>query len=266
MIVGFFIARTARRKKVLLVKLNERQHLIYDILISILAVICVILIFVDYSDGISGRNMTLHRVIWGVFICDYVLRFYNAPKKGKFMWDNVFDLVALIPFHGIFPPASNLTLDKLLKFCNLLKTLAFLVRPLKKANRFFNTNGFKYVLVATFFMILGGGVSIHFAEGMSYADGIWWAFVTAATVGYGDISPHTFYGRVIAMILMVVGIGLLGSVTSTLTSFFLRQRNLTIKDGTIEMIQDRLTHFDELSDEDIDQIYALMKALKKKRG
>ncbi len=111
-------------------------------------------------------------------------------------------------------------------------------------------------------MILAGGILIHFAEGMSYGDGIWWAFVTATTVGYGDISPTTFYGRLIAMALMLVGIGLIGTVTSTLTSYFLNTQRKNTENQTIEMIKNQLDHFEQLSNEDIEIIYKLLKGLK----
>ena len=112
-------------------------------------------------------------------------------------------------------------------------------------------------------MILTGGILIHFAEGMSYGDGIWWAFVTATTVGYGDISPSTFYGRLIAMALMLVGIGLIGTVTSTLTSYFLNTQRKNTKNQTIEMIKNQLDHFEQLSDEDVEIICNILKSLKK---
>jgi voltage-gated potassium channel len=155
--------------------------------------------------------------------------------------------------------------NQILRLLNLLRIFAFLRRPLKKTTRFMNTNGFKYVLFITALTILTGGVLIHYVEGMSVADGIWWAFVTASTVGYGDISPRSFYGRMIAMVLMLVGIGLIGSITSTLTSYFLQRPQKTIRDDTLEMIQQRLSHFDELSEEEIDEIYELLKALKHKK-
>ena len=69
------------------------------------------------------------------------------------------------------------------------------------------------MMLTTLICIGIGGVTIHYAEGMSFSDGLWWSFVTATTVGYGDISPSTIPGRIIATVLMLVGIGLIGSLT-----------------------------------------------------
>ncbi len=98
---------------------------------------------------------------------------------------------------------------------------------------------------------------------MSIQDGIWWAFVTSTTVGYGDISPVTPFGRIIATVLMLVGIGLIGSLTITITSYFLNIKNKTIKDDIIENIKIRIDDIENLSNEDIDDICKVLKSLKK---
>ncbi|HAP3697435.1 TPA: two pore domain potassium channel family protein, partial [Enterococcus faecalis] len=49
--------------------------------------------------------------------------------------------------------------------------------------------------------------------------------VTTTTVGYGDISPATPLGRVAAIILMILGIGFIGMLTSTITEYFNKSNN-----------------------------------------
>lgn len=74
-------------------------------------------------------------------------------------------------------------------------------------------------------VIFVGGIAISLLENKTLSDGIWWAFVTTTTVGYGDISPATNYGRIIACVLMIVGTGLIGSLTSAITSYFMKYSN-----------------------------------------
>lgn len=54
------------------------------------------------------------------------------------------------------------------------------------------------------------------------SDAIWWSFVTITTVGYGDFYPVTRLGRFVAAILMITGIGLFGTFTAYVASFFLQ--------------------------------------------
>ncbi len=52
---------------------------------------------------------------------------------------------------------------------------------------------------------------------------MWWAIVTSTTVGYGDISPHTLVGKFAAVLLMLIGVGFIGILTSTITSYFAKE-------------------------------------------
>ena len=56
----------------------------------------------------------------------------------------------------------------------------------------------------------------------SFWDGVWWAVVTVTTVGYGDIYPHTVAGRIIAIAVMLLGVGFLAVLTATVASHFVQ--------------------------------------------
>lgn len=62
----------------------------------------------------------------------------------------------------------------------------------------------------------GEGVNIKSPE-----DALWWAFVTLTTVGYGDRYPVTGAGRIVAAVLMIAGVGLFGTFTGYVASWFL---------------------------------------------
>ena len=57
----------------------------------------------------------------------------------------------------------------------------------------------------------------------SFGDAVWWAVTTTTTVGYGDIYPTTGEGRLIAVLLMLAGIGVIGVFTATIASFFMNK-------------------------------------------
>ncbi len=86
---------------------------------------------------------------------------------------------------------------------------------------------------------------------MTLGDALWWSVVTATTVGYGDISPTTGEGRVIAVVLMLVGIAVIGAFTATLASLFFEQE----KSPEIARLEARL----EQIDSKLDQIAARLK-------
>lgn len=227
------------------------KKIFYEIAFGILAIVSVVLAIIDMHSGLTTLQSNIDIIIWLIFVVDYTVRFILAKDRKYFIKENIFDLIAILPFSSAMRIFRSFKMLKLLKIVKMLKVLRFtavLGRAYKNFSAFFNTNGFKYVLFFSIFIVLTGGTLISYVENRSFSDGIWWAFVTTTTVGYGDISPATDIGRIIACVLMLVGIGLIGSLTSTITSFFMNKpTNQVASNDRVDMV---LKMYNELNDDE----------------
>lgn len=116
---------------------------------------------------------------------------------------------------------------RILRLLRLMRGMAVATIGLRTCRRLLRHKGFHYVLVVATATIGLGATGIYIVEkGVtvnSVGDALWWAVVTVTTVGYGDVSPQTAEGRLIAVVLMFVGIGVISAFTATIASFFVGQ-------------------------------------------
>jgi len=85
-----------------------------------------------------------------------------------------------------------------------------------------NRTIFRYLASAMLVLSACAGVLVWLVDRKDFhtlGDGLWWALVTLATVGYGDIVPHSAWGRVIGSIVIVMGVTFLAILTATVTSY-----------------------------------------------
>jgi len=215
-------------------KLSDKANFIYELSMAILTVIAIAQMILQEIDKIPNNvKVSLTYIDIGILIIftfDYFIRLLYADKKWLFVRSNIIELLAIIPFNSLFRSLRIFRALRLLRFAKAVRLLrvGVLVAKLNKnISNFLKTNNFIYIIWITIITVLLGAISISYIENMDFTDAIWWAFVTATTVGYGDISPETSLGRIIASILMLVGIGFIGMLTGTIATYFMSSKEPT---------------------------------------
>jgi voltage-gated potassium channel len=196
-------------------------------------------------------------LIWGVFLIEYGIRLARAPQKLMFVRRNLPDLIALIP-SGLFRGVRALRLVRVLRF---FRGTEVLWRASTTVREILRTNQLGHVLAVTGLLVVGGGVLITRVEPdiHTIADGLWWSIVTTTTVGYGDLSPKTGEGRLIAAGLMLIGIGTIGMVTGSIATHFLGRRRTG--NPHIVHLQGQLDRWEEMTPHERQQLLHILEAL-----
>jgi len=214
-----------------------------------------IILFLFSLGGLVNLNKNpfnlIDSIILSLFIISYLVRFFMSKNKKKFFLSNFFEFLSIIPL-------NLLNIGILAKSNRVLRIFTLLAKLGHKRSSVLYSNGFIYTLYTSMCIIFVGSGFFSVAENISYSDSLWWSIVTMTTVGYGDIVPKTFMGRIIATITMLFGIGFIGMLTSTITSYFRNKR--THQHSTMLVSQKEL----EKMNSKIEELNTIIKDLSEK--
>jgi voltage-gated potassium channel len=231
----------SRRQKL---KRMERALRIPLALLGVAWAVCGIIVITTDSRGAASKGFVIALfAIWLVVVLETLARYIFVPNRRRyFACRQIEPVMIVVPFFQIWKVlgverASVLWGEGFTRFVAILRHRGL----------------FRVLLAATGLLFLGAWVVLlceNHAPGSnihSYPDALWWAVVTVTTVGYGDRFPVTGGGRTVAVILMLVGIGLIGVLTATVASFFVQEHTDANKEQLQAAHQDlgvRLTDID----------------------
>ena len=220
-------------------KTDERERLIKRISsitespLIILAFAMIPLLLGPYIWDLSQDELNtfnrLDQIIWALFVINLIVKVLIAPRRLSFLKSNILEVIVVIPY----------------------------LQPLRIV--FFGTKaiwGMTKIARPDFLIVVSGGLVIISAtivtslerssnpELGSFPDALWWAIVTITTVGYGNQEPVTFFGRIVAVILMITGVGFFGAIAANLAAFFVRKN----EDEKIDKLQRDINAINEKLD------------------
>lgn len=204
--------------------MKRQVYILYLLTMALLAVVSIILIAFDFAHELDIDQQPFKAVNDGIliiFTVDYFTRLLLAKDKKKFFKENIFDLLSIIPISAL---SWIFRWSRISRAFGLFR-LVRLVGLTGRLNKFIEKDGLLYYLYVTGGVLLISASMYSFSEGTHFSTALWWAITTASTVGYGDVSPTTTIGRIAGVLLMLIGIGLIGVITSTITDYFSQEDN-----------------------------------------
>lgn len=210
-------------------ELKSTSYEIFILLLSILSLLNIVIFITPGVDPlVKGVLQIMDIFITLIFMVDFVYRFFTAQSKSTYFlreygWA---DLLSSLPFQA----TKVFRVFRVIKIVRVSRaygpgTIARELRDNRAGSALFLTI-FLVIVVLEF----GGSLIVAVEAGTPDAnirtagDGVWWAFVTITTVGYGDLFPITESGRLVGMLTMVLGVGLYGVLTGFLANAFVLSR------------------------------------------
>ncbi|MGW6706383.1 potassium channel family protein [Streptomyces sp. NPDC054956] len=168
----------------------------------------------DASADVHRACTHAEWVVWAAFAVDYLMRLGLSDSKRAFVRTHWMDLAAVL-----------LPMIQPLRLLRVVSTLMLVGRRARMAPQIRLTT---YVAGAVVGLLMFGSLAVLSVERdapggniKNLGDALWWSVTTMTTVGYGDHSPTTGLGRLLAVGLMLSGIALLGVVTANIAAWFI---------------------------------------------
>jgi len=192
---------------------QRTSHPLDLLALAFLAAIYVQWLFAEVAPGgwlVRVANL-VSWLVWLAFAVDYVARLYLSLDRGDFVRNHKLDLLMV-----------------LLPFLRMVRVVLILRKSVARIST--EQIASSLLLLAAGLVSLGALTVWRLeyqapdATITTIGRSFWWAMVTTTTVGYGDEYPVTVWGRVVAVGVMLVGIGLIGTVSATVASWFVARR------------------------------------------
>jgi voltage-gated potassium channel len=220
---------------------------LFDIVLLVVIVYSVIVVMLEsipsFDEKFHGFLDISEWIVTILFTIEYILRIIciKTPKRYIFSFFGIIDFLSTIPkYLSFFIMGSQYITAfralRLLRIFRILKLVRFigesnnLLRALKASR----TKIFIFVFFVLVVSVLLGTI-MYLVEGPEHGfnsipHSVYWTIVTLTTVGYGDISPETGLGQVIATIIMIVGYGIIAVPTGIVSAEYVTHRKRKSKE------------------------------------
>ena len=252
------------------VRLHSITYDLFILFFTIFSLVVMVLLVVPwFSDATRTTLLFIDTLICIVFLGDFFSNLHRSESRSYYFFKGGgwLDLMGSIPAIPIF---------RLARFARFFRILRFIRGENKEeilddflSNRAQSTL-LATILIAIVILSVSAIVVLQVESRSDEAnittggDAFWWAYVTITTVGYGDHYPTSIAGRIMAMILMTLGIAIFGVLASYLSTVFISSAEDEMS-ADMSHLNDKLTSLQKDNEDIKSQLNALLQSLQEER-
>ncbi len=212
---------------------TSNAYNIFILVLTVLSLAVMVVMLMPISDATFKLLSVYDNLICAIFLIDFFLNLRGATKKSDYFikergW---LDLLGSIPSLGLLTNVGKLAgllrLARLSRFARIARLLRGEQKKALVKDILDNRSqyaAFLTILLTILVLTVASVLVLQFeskspdANITTGGDALWYAIVTITTVGYGDFYPVTAAGRITAMFIMFMGVGIIGALASLLAS------------------------------------------------
>lgn len=248
------------------IKRKFKLKVSYEIFIAALALAAVVISALDITNIYFK---IIDNIILYIFAVDYVVRIACSKDKRKFFSENILELIAILPFSSVFRIFRITRLFKLMRCTKVIKLLRIFTFSKKfhmNIKKFLSTNGFKYMIYITIFVVIVAAALLYIVEKdnviSTFEDAVWLSFCSTSLFGYEGIENLTLAGKAITGVLVILGIVFTGMFTATTITFFKNRKNS--KNVKCKINDNKILNLSELNDSQFNEVFNYIEFIRMK--
>lgn len=233
------------------INLNNKFNFFLSILIIFDLILITLTLISNVPEDIYYGIVVFDTALCIILLMEFFTRMLDSDNKKSFLLKNWTELIAAIPFDLIMLPfvlnyARFLRLLRVLKF---IKVIALFSQFFETIDFFLKKTHLDEVFGITLLVVLASTLGLYLFDPSinNLFDSLWFVLSTITTVGYGDVLPQSGIGRIIGLIILIVGVLIFSTITGAIATFFARKAftnedfNITENDDNIELLKEDLS-------------------------
>lgn len=221
---------------------SNRNDYVYQIFMLLLSVYILLQLaittFFTLSENVTEILGHVDTAVCIAFLLDFLYKVTFVKGRLKYLRWGWLDLISSIPMINSLRWARFARVFRLLRILRGIKSTKYLLEFTMKRRG--EATFLSALFISLLLIVISSITILEVEQGVpgsnikTGSDALWWAFVTITTVGYGDFYPVSSMGRIIAAVLMTAGVGLFGTFTAFVSSWFLNSKS----DSTSVILKD----------------------------